>query len=331
MNKKLISILLIISLLTVGFTCISATDLSTNAENSVTPEVTSTESSADSTENQNANTTDNDTNTTNMTENETEGYPDVVVPTKTEDLEKFNVIMNFVTPDGKKYFADQLAQIDNESYKDVITALNNNDMDHLFYYLGQLDQNKIDTFFTTFLNIFDTTQNNTQDSTSTNSNSITDTISNILGTSQSQKTVGNQFIKTNPNLADSNKYSNQNNPMYTFNNKQYSLVDFVLALKVAYEHGEINFDQFIQVLKDNGIDTSDIKCENGVIQWGFLYIIGPNGDDTNNSTNATEPVTNSSSAFNDTGASTSNVDSSTENPSPDDHSSNAKSEGNATA
>ena len=57
------------------------------------------------------------------------------------------------------------------SYKDVITALKNNDMEHLFYYLGQLDQNKIDTFFTTFLNIFDNSQNNTQDSTSTNSNS----------------------------------------------------------------------------------------------------------------------------------------------------------------
>lgn len=316
MHKKTFAIILILSLFAVGLTCLSATEESTSAGVTGTPEVTDSQSNAVNTESQVESTeNNNETNITNTTGNETDGYPDVVVPTKTEDLQKFNILMNFVSQDGKQYFANQLAEIDKESYKDVITALNNNDMDHLFYYLGQLDQNKIDTFFTTFLKIFDNSKSNSDNSSTTNSNSnsISDTISNILGTSRTEKTVGNQFIKIN-SKTDSSKYSNEDK-MFTFKDKQYRLIDFILSLKNAYENGEISYAEFIQVLEDNGIDTSEIKNDNGIIKWGFLYIIGP-ATDTN--TNSTEPVNSTNStASNDAESSSSNVDSSTENPTPD--------------
>lgn len=50
--------------------------------------------------------------------------------------------MNFVTPEGLNYFADMLAQIDQTTYKDVITALKTDDREDLMKSLAPLDQKK---------------------------------------------------------------------------------------------------------------------------------------------------------------------------------------------
>lgn len=290
MNKKIISILLIFSLLAVSLTSISANETTIDEQN-VADMQTGTQEETNTT---NTEQSANNVTTQNNTTYEPGEYPDVVVPTNTSKLEDFNILMNFVTPEGLNYFADRLAEIDEATYKDVITALRNNDREHLLSKVGELNQNKIDVFFDEFLKLFDTNYQENNNNNNNPINIITNTASQIFGSQgtnsndQSSNNVqSNNYIKINKN--NSNQPS-QNNPMFSYNGKYYSMIDFVKLLSSLYEKGDITSAQFIQALEENGIDTSEIKVENGIINWGYLHIIPQNVDvesvvnETNNTT-----------------------------------------------
>lgn len=288
MNKKILSILIIFSLLAVGLTGISSAnetieETTTNDETDTTEEpVIESENTEPLIATDDENTTDNATD--NSTDEKTE--PDILAPTNTEDLNKFYILMNFVTQDGLNALADNLKAIDENKYQDVINSLRTNNRETLIKNVASLNQEDIDTFFNEFLKLFDTTSTTQEDN---DDGVISNTVNKILGKEANSDTsnIKHNYIKVNNNPAST--------PEFKIENKTVSIVEFIIQLQKLYENGDITFEEFIQELEDQGIDTSDIKVdEYGIIEWGYLNIIPqnnveiPDENDTINETSAND-------------------------------------------
>lgn len=295
MNKKIICILIIFSLLAVSLTSISANEtvadknMNENDEGDVPvtgeePMVTMGNSSINSEE---ENVTDNNT--------ENEKGNDIVVPSNPEDLSRFNVILNLIDDSALESMAIKCEIEDNDTFSDVIVTLNNHDREKLLSVIAELEQDKIDEFFKIFLNMFDDYYSIDDDDDDDNDNDYSDYQHSIKNSNTAPK-----FVKSNGQTNNVKKVTPKNiqSDDETFNykgNTYYTIYDYIMGLIHAYENGKISYKDFIDALELYDIDTSKIVVDEfGIITWGNIHIIplNDNGDNIVMDDNAAKSTVN---------------------------------------
>lgn len=324
MNKKAISIFLIICMISVAFTSISfanetsieSTDDNTNtdvtadndAENTATSDVSDTTQTTE---------TDNSTN-----ENETNGteekmHNDVIVPTNIDNYNKFKVLLNVFTAEDLTNLADELSAVDAVKYAEVINVLKNDDREHILTALRDLDQKDIDQFFDIFIKF---------SGDEPNTNKVNEIAKDTSNTASQAKNAneGTKVVNTQQkNYPSVNKHDYASGT-YVYKGNSYTVYGFITHLINLYESGKISLDEFLNTLKEFDIDTSKIEVnEDGSLNWGYLLIGAPESntpvDDTNSTTdtvntdetNAVENIQTENTNDN-TAADTSSADSSSE-------------------
>lgn len=204
-------------------------------------------------------------------ENITDGFDkegnDVVVPSDSEKLRIFNVLMNFNTPNMLNNFATILSVKDNVTYSEVISILRTDDRNHLFEALSKLDQKDLEEFFDLFLIMNDDGYIMDDDFNQNNAKELISKLSNVDEKSQMS---GNKVL-----TSDNCKYTQQTmryhskvkyprftytpisskdvyddfdeeyyDEVYNYQGKKYTLYGFINHLINLYENGEISLDDF---------------------------------------------------------------------------------------
>ena len=325
MNKKIISILLIMSLLTVGLTSVAAnqtTDSSSNNEplstgplsgddSGETPSVTDGSDTdvskqydqpVDVAKEEESNTTEsNKTDSTNQINN-----------TKTDDKNiQLLTLITKLDKDSAKEFLTILSLSDNPNMKELFNAfLNyNGDTTKVLEVIDSLSDDEYDALMTL---LYILSLDNSGSSTAPSSNgyqvqkvSNSEKITSNEGTT-SNNDNNNNIIKTGFTPKKSSKINSDNTKQNNFDN----LFEKIIS---AYFDGKITFNEMVSSLALLGYDTSTIELNpDGSFVWdGFLFTKNGMKEYNNQSKiddkNSTDTNTNKTDATDNTDV-TDNVD-----------------------
>lgn len=201
--------------------------------------------------------------------------------------ENFIDVVNFFN-DGR---FDQILSILNES--DTHTVL------ELYQALNQLSDEDFEVFFNFMQLLDENSQNDAVDVISAISN-IPDTINKMVNGDSN----GQSSVNTHSKVAN---YKNQKISTGDKDSISFSKLVIIKELLLKYFDGEITFDQLVQLLNDEGIDTSELKQNpDGTISWfGIDSIIGQDiavEDNTNSTADTNSTVDTDSTADDDSSA-----------------------------
>lgn len=284
MNKKIITILVIISLLCTGLTSIYAQDNNDNIQSKDAPigDEVITENTNETNENQNTITAEAENQTANNT---------TANNTNRTEINKVYDMIKKLDKKQQEQLVDFINNMGESEYNELGKYLNTNNIteEELYQILGKLDDEE---YCTLYIILYDIHNNNY--SSTVNANDIS---------KLPQKTQ--DLITSSSNTQLKEAVSNKNNPFNIFSagNHEYKLTSadkyFILkGLLDEYLDKSITFDLFKESLNILGFDLSNFVLNpDGTISWNGLTIPAPSQDNIGNI--ETNTTTNSS---NDTNA-----------------------------
>lgn len=285
MNKKLITILLIISILSTGLTAIAAQDSDISASSSGATENTEqidNSNTAAQAVDESANNTNESENDTNITDNQTN---------RTEINKLYEMIKNL---DDKQYnqLLGLMKDMKEENFDEFNKYLNTNNLteEGLIDALNKLDD---DEYCTLYIMLYNINSKNSESSIND------DQISKLPQRTQKavERTSNDQLKQAVSN------YNNHNNANNNHQEYKLTLADKYIILHdliEGYIAQEISFDQFKEVVNALGFDTSSLVLNpDGTISWDGLTIPSPSAEkqdnnSQNSTTNTTDNATNAS-------------------------------------
>ena len=310
MNKKFITILLIIGILTAGLGLVSANETLTDNSAAATQENAESDASqtTQTAQADNQSETQNDENITETNEtNETEAVEEVEEEYNMSQIKELISTMNDTQINALAHYL-KVNNI-NGQYNDIIAILESDslDLDKLMESIDKLE----DTDFLTFADLLDMVLKDDTIYTPTDTNKNTPT----KNTPSSKNPVNTILEKTGTSNAITT-ITNIFNPKQNSKNSIKEIVtgptieDLICESLDAYFKGRITFNELLNELKELGVDTSLVK-DNGdgslTIDGKVIASVQDFLDALNEDDNSTNSTTNDTSV-NDTAANNTNDD-----------------------
>jgi len=285
LNKKIITILLIISILSTGLTAIAAQDSNLSTADVATENTEQTNDNADvatqAAVNDSANNTNESENNTNITDNQTK---------KSEINKLYEMLSSF---DDKQYaqLLGLLKEMDEEDYVEFSKYLNSNNRteEGLYDVLNNLSDDEYYTLYIMLHNI----NSNKSESTITG-----DQISKLPQRTQKaiERTSNEQLKQAVSNNNNHNIFNNGHQTYKLTLADKYMLLDDLIE---GYLLTIISFDEFKEAAHNLGFDTSNLVLNpDGSISWDGLTIPSPSAETDNTSQNSTATNTTNDTANN---------------------------------
>ncbi|WP_461435930.1 hypothetical protein [Methanosphaera sp.] len=287
MNKKIITILLIISILCTGLTSLAAQDnssLSQSDDISVENDV--------STQNTNE-TNDNQNTTINDTENQTNNNTTENI-TKRAEIGTLHDMITSLDTEQHNQLLNLMKEINEDDFEEFNKYLNSNNTteEELYIVLNNLDD---DEYYTLYIIVYNLKNNNSP-------STITDEdIKNLPQRTQ------NAIARTSNAQLKQAVTNNNHNSIFGGNNHhtyKLTLADKYIILNdliEGYLEKEITFDEFIKSLNRLGFDTSNLVLNSdGTISWNGITLPAPSSENKNVNTaeNSTQTNTTNNTANN---------------------------------
>lgn len=287
MNKKIITILLIISILCTGLTSLAAQD-----NNSLSQSDAVSVENIVSIENTNE-TGDNQNITINDTENQTNNNTTENITKRTEIGTLHDMITSLDTEQHDQLL-NLMKEINEDDFEEFNKYLNSNNTteEELYIVLNNLDD---DEYYTLYIIVYNLKNNNSP-------STITDEdIKNLPQRTQ------NAIARTNNAQLKQAVTNNNHNSIFGGNNHhtyKLTLADKYIILNdliEGYLEKEITFDEFIKSLNRLGFDTSNLVLNpDGTISWNGITLPAPSSENKNVDTaeNSTQTNITNNTAYN---------------------------------